>query len=344
MSHAKSTKTQQIATLLRDGMTVARAGRKAEARHLFEAVLRLDPGNEEAILWWAGLARDPRVALAALTRVLEINPHHQRARAGVRAVRCRLAVWPVSPDSAGTQHKKQWPANPSPVVSDRCLNALFVGLTLLVMVLSCILVAGALPEASQAVWAAFSPTATPVVSPSASLRINSTEGLRTSTVEPPTVVATVTATASPTVTPTPTLTPTHTPAPTLAFAVPPISSAPTEDKWIDLDLSDQRLVAYVGTVPVYAVRVSTGVPRFPTVKGQFRIYRKLTATLMSGPGYYLPNVPWTMYYYKSYAIHGTYWHNNFGRPMSHGCVNLSTPDAKWLFDWTPEETLVVIHD
>jgi lipoprotein-anchoring transpeptidase ErfK/SrfK len=130
----------------------------------------------------------------------------------------------------------------------------------------------------------------------------------------------------------------------LAFAVSPIASAPTEDKWIDIDLSDQRLVAYVGTVPVYAVWISTGVPRFPTVKGQFRIYRKLTSTTMAGPGYHLPGVPWTMYYDRSYAIHGTYWHNNFGHPMSHGCVNLPIPDAKWLFDWAPEKTLVVIHD
>jgi lipoprotein-anchoring transpeptidase ErfK/SrfK len=130
----------------------------------------------------------------------------------------------------------------------------------------------------------------------------------------------------------------------LAFAVSPIASAPTEDKWIDIDLSDQRLVAYVGTVPVYAIWISTGVPRYPTVKGQFRIYRKLTSTTMAGPGYHLPGVPWTMYYDRSYAIHGTYWHNNFGHPMSHGCVNLPIPDAKWLFDWAPEKTLVVIHD
>jgi len=109
-------------------------------------------------------------------------------------------------------------------------------------------------------------------------------------------------------------------------------------------LSDQRLAAYVGIVPVYAVRVSTGVPRYPTLTGEFHIYRKLTSTTMAGPGYYLTNVPWTMYYDGSYAIHGTYWHNNFGHPMSHGCVNLPIPDAKWLFDWAPQETLVVIHD
>jgi lipoprotein-anchoring transpeptidase ErfK/SrfK len=50
--------------------------------------------------------------------------------------------------------------------------------------------------------------------------------------------------------------------------------------------------------------------------------------------YYLPNVPYTMFFYKSYGLHGTYWHNNFGHPMSHGCVNLPTPIAEKLFYWT----------
>jgi lipoprotein-anchoring transpeptidase ErfK/SrfK len=64
---------------------------------------------------------------------------------------------------------------------------------------------------------------------------------------------------------------------------------------------------------------------------------------MSGPGYNLPNVPYTMYFYRGYAIHGTYWHNNFGSPMSHGCVNLATPDAQWLYNWAPMHTRVVSH-
>ena len=79
------------------------------------------------------------------------------------------------------------------------------------------------------------------------------------------------------------------------------------------------------------------------VKGRFRVYAKYRATPMRGPGYYLPNVPWTMYFYGGYAIHGTYWHNNFGTPMSHGCVNMKIPEAKWLYNWTPRGTLVVVH-
>ena len=64
---------------------------------------------------------------------------------------------------------------------------------------------------------------------------------------------------------------------------------------------------------------------------------------MTGPGYNLPNVPWTMYFYGGYAIHGAYWHNNFGQRMSHGCVNMKPNEAKWLFNWTPKGTLVVVR-
>jgi lipoprotein-anchoring transpeptidase ErfK/SrfK len=64
---------------------------------------------------------------------------------------------------------------------------------------------------------------------------------------------------------------------------------------------------------------------------------------MAGPGYYLPNVPYTMYFYRGYAIHGTYWHHNFGTPMSHGCVNMYTPDAEWMFYFSSVGTLVNIH-
>lgn len=355
MSHSKPTGSQRIAVLLRDGRAAARAGRRADARRIFETALRLDPRNEEAILWWAGLAKDPQVTLAALTRVLKINPHNQRAKAGYRAICRQLAARSALSDSAG-MHVETLPPpqesktrTPQPRVGKgyfpislasksalpgRRMNVLFIGLVLLVGVLFCVLAAVALSDAPRAVWAAFNPTATPTLTPMPTATATSTS------------TPTVTPTATVTPTPTPTSTPTSlpTPAPTLAFAVPPISSAPTDGKWIDIDLSDQRLVAYVGTVPVYVVRVSAGLPRTPTPKGEFFIYRKLTSTTMAGPGYYLPDVPWTMYFYKSYAIHGTYWHNNFGQPMSHGCVNLPTPDAKWLFDWTPEETLVVVHD
>jgi LysM repeat protein len=123
----------------------------------------------------------------------------------------------------------------------------------------------------------------------------------------------------------------------------PQPSAPTSGRWIDVDLSAQRLTAYQGNTPMRSTLVSTGVPAYPTPTGQFRIYVKYRSTLMTGPGYYLPNVPYTMYFYRGYGIHGTYWHSNFGRPMSHGCINLPTPEAGWLFNWASVGTLVNIH-
>ena len=114
-------------------------------------------------------------------------------------------------------------------------------------------------------------------------------------------------------------------------------------RWIDVNLSEQRVYAYEGDIVVNSFIVSTGTARTPTVTGKFKIWIKLKSTTMSGPGYYLTNVPYTMYFHGDYGLHGTYWHNNFGTPMSHGCVNLSIPDAQWLYNWAFEGTEVNVH-
>jgi lipoprotein-anchoring transpeptidase ErfK/SrfK len=124
---------------------------------------------------------------------------------------------------------------------------------------------------------------------------------------------------------------------TYGYHQEPTVPTPTE-KWIDVDLSEQRVVAYEGGQAVRAFIVSTGLPATPTVQGQFRIRMKVRSQTMAGGsaqyGYYnLPNVEWVQYFYADYAFHGTYWHNNFGQPMSHGCVNMSNDDARWLFEW-----------
>jgi len=128
-----------------------------------------------------------------------------------------------------------------------------------------------------------------------------------------------------------------TPVPTLT------PSPPGEGKWIDVNLTTQTLIAYEGTTPVFQVLISSGTPAHPSPVGRFYVYLKLISQDMSGPGYYLPDVPYVMYFYDGYAIHGTYWHNNFGHPMSHGCINLPIPEAGWLYEWTPMGTPVVLH-
>ena len=135
-------------------------------------------------------------------------------------------------------------------------------------------------------------------------------------------------------------TPTQPPAPQPTPVPNPGGSG---ERWIDVNLSQQRITAYQGQTPVYSAIVSTGLPGTPTVVGTFSIYVKYRYTPMSGPGYYLPNVPHTMYFYGGYAIHGAYWHNNFGTPMSHGCVNLSLPDAEWFYNFASVGTKVVSH-
>jgi len=110
------------------------------------------------------------------------------------------------------------------------------------------------------------------------------------------------------------------------------------EKWIEVNLYEQTLAAYEGDRMVYATLVSSGLPWWKTETGLFRMWSKVKMAKMSGrdsyPDYYfLEDVPWAMYFYKTFALHAAYWHDRFGFPHSHGCVNLSPKDAQWLFDW-----------
>ncbi len=123
------------------------------------------------------------------------------------------------------------------------------------------------------------------------------------------------------------------------------------DKWIEINLSQQRLTAHIGDATVFTTLISTGKPTTPTPPGEYRTFAKLTKDDMTNgkagdDDYYnLPDVPWVMYFLGGgYAIHGTYWHTNFGTVQSHGCVNVSQAGAKLLFDWAPLGTRVSVHN
>ncbi len=131
-------------------------------------------------------------------------------------------------------------------------------------------------------------------------------------------------------------------APSGAAASNPAAPA-SAGKLILVVLREQRVYAYQDGKLLRSFVVSTGLPRTPTVQGQFKIYVKYRSQTMSGPGYYLPNVPYVMYFYQGYGLHGTYWHSNFGRPMSRGCVNMYTPDAQWLYNWAEVGTPVHVR-
>ncbi len=112
------------------------------------------------------------------------------------------------------------------------------------------------------------------------------------------------------------------------------------ERWVGVNLGQQTVVAYEGDTPVYAAMVATGLPATPTVQGVFRTWQRLASGKMSGGSaatggyYYLEGVTWTCYFYSGYALHTAYWHDAFGRPRSHGCVNLSPYDAWWIFQWS----------
>lgn len=146
--------------------------------------------------------------------------------------------------------------------------------------------------------------------------------------------------------PTPTALPTDTAEPLPTAYIPPTpgpAGSSNNGRWIDVDLTHQAVYAYEGSTLVNSFIVSTGTWQHPTVTGQYHIYIKYLYKDMTGPGYSLPNVPYTMFFYQGYAIHGTYWHSNFGTPMSHGCVNLSIPDSEWMYNFASVGTLVNVH-
>ncbi|MCU0522335.1 MAG: L,D-transpeptidase family protein [Anaerolineae bacterium] len=117
-----------------------------------------------------------------------------------------------------------------------------------------------------------------------------------------------------------------------------------EPRWIDVDLSEQRVTAYEGQTPVKSYLVSTGLPGTPTPEGQFRIWVKFRYDDMEGADYFLEDVPWVMYFYQGYGFHGVWWHANWGHPMSHGCVNQPNDMAEWLFGFADVGTLVNVHE
>ena len=138
----------------------------------------------------------------------------------------------------------------------------------------------------------------------------------------------------------------------------PISAAvPPEKKRIEVSIADQTLKAFEFDEEIFSTRISSGIPgrnapgQLPTATptGKFNIYSKMPNKHMGsitgnpdsddGDSFSLPGVPWTCFFASpgGYAFHGTYWHNNFGLQMSHGCVNMRNDDAKWLFRWTTPE-------
>lgn len=126
----------------------------------------------------------------------------------------------------------------------------------------------------------------------------------------------------------------------LATARPRPAAIPADARWVHVDIREQVLTAYEGDRWVRATLVSTGRAGRPTPRGIFTVQQKLVHSPMqgneeAGSGYFVDEVPHVLALQDDVALHGTFWHDAFGTPVSHGCINLSLADARWLFGWAP---------
>jgi lipoprotein-anchoring transpeptidase ErfK/SrfK len=355
-----------------------RAGQKVQARHLLQQSIRQNPQDYRAWLWLASVTASPQASLEYVKRAEMLkpeSPHVKKARAwaemrveeseergakgegrgerreegGARGEGGDLRGVLISPLSSSESSWQSW--------------AVRAGVVLLVIIF---LAAGGLfawdnwfdgtpatlaVAGQQGNFAAVAAVATaepvlPTATPSATAHLIQPKNIVAASDDPrPTWTLTPTPTRTPT--------PTNTPPPTFIstsggnrVTARPLGVA-ADERWIDVDLNRQILVAYEGNEPIFDTTISSGTSSHPTVTGQFRIWIKYESQTMDGRllgyDYYLEDVPYVMYFFEDYALHGTYWHNNFGAPMSHGCVNMRTADAQWVFSWAGVGTVVNVH-
>ncbi len=340
--------------------------RPAEARPLLERAAHQDSHDPRPWLLLAGIAATPRERRVYLAEARRLDTLAGRGRPMAMPVAMPMAM-------------------PAPRPRPASRRGLWLGGLALLLVAGALLLAlhptgrallgrmaGGAAALTDSAPTPVAPVATSIAQQPAATPTTTAEAMAPSPTSPPVFptkgvdpnsgaaagqpLPTWTPTALPTPTLAPTLTPTATPLPeptTPPVAVDPGALSPRPpgvgetERWIDVNLSTQTLVAYEGDTPVFDTLISSGLPQWPTVTGQFRTYMKYESQTMNGYllgyDYFLPDVPYVMYFYEDYAIHGTYWHNSFGTPMSHGCVNVSTPDAGWLFNWAPVGTLVNVR-
>lgn len=331
MVRARDGTDRDYLAVLKAARTALAKGKRAKARRLAQRAARIAPSKEGPWLFLAALS-EPRAGLAYVARALEINPDNPTAHKALRWTMRRLSPQ----ERKEAVREAQLPDNlvykiaPWESLALRRLLSARVFLSAVVLTLGVGIWLGNQPADAQQPQVASVPFAKASFTPTPT-------NTATATLTPtPTVTPTMTATA------TPTTTPTRRPNVSWTYSLDPRELA-EEGRWIDVNVTTQEVTAYVGASSIRQFTVSTGTRAHPTVTGQFRVYAKYRAAPMSGPGYYLPGVPFILYFYKGYSLHGTYWHDNFGTPMSHGCVNMRTPEAEWLYDFASLGTLVNVH-
>jgi lipoprotein-anchoring transpeptidase ErfK/SrfK len=336
---------------IQDAYQALLEGDRRRARRLAQHAATIAPDLEEPWLLLAAVA-SPEASLEYLNRALEINPQSQRARDGMHWAIQRIRANPPKPE----QRSRIVVEQPTAASLTRTKPLLTTSLLPVVLVLLAIMAAFFTWYGTPTISSAFSSSEPLPVSQVEVVKIT-----RTPTATPTyTPTPTFTPTPTPTETATPTNTPTETPTATSTLTPLPTNTSPPPppaaanfpglpagveqgERWIEVNLTNQSVTAYEGKNLIRSFIVSTGTWIHPTVTGTYRIYVKYPYADMAGPGYYLPDVPNVMYFYKGYGIHGTYWHNNFGTPMSHGCVNFTISDSSWIFSFSSVGTVVYVH-
>jgi lipoprotein-anchoring transpeptidase ErfK/SrfK len=344
--------SNQAQQTIQDAYQALLNGERRKARRLAEHAAALAPEQEGPWLLLAAVA-SPEASLEYLNKALEINPKSQRARQGMHWAIQRIRA---NPPVQAKRHKVVV-KHPAASALTRTKPAFAYSIIPLVIILMAIAAAIFAWYGTPTISQAFSSREPMAISQVDVVKITRTPTATPTSTPTPTFTPTPTPTETPT--PTPTNTPTETPTATATFTQVPTDPPPPPpaaanlpglpegvgkgDRWIAINLSNQTAAAFEGKNLIRTFVVSTGTWIHPTVTGTFRIYVKYRYADMAGPGYYLPDVPYVMYFYKDYGLHGTYWHSNFGTPMSHGCVNFTIPDSGWVYDFASVGTVVFVH-
>ena len=357
-------------TLLKQAHSEIKKGDKGVARQLLQEAIRQDPQNYRAWLWLASVTASPQASLAYVKRAEMLQPHSPHVKKAMAWAEGRVQgegrrekgeERRAKGEERRERERTAVSITPPPATHNWRKTAIRTSAAFFLIIL--LFVGGFL------VWSSWY---NPLPVAEAAQNDVIAQIATTATAEPAPPTKTPTGTAVPiqpknlvsashnpratwTLTPTPTNTPipTDTPPPTYVsdsggneLRGRPLGVGANE-RWIDVNLTTQKLVAYEGNEPIFDTYISSGTYEHPTVTGQFRIWLKYESQTMDGSllgyDYYLENVPYVMYFYNDYALHGTFWHSNFGTPMSHGCVNMETSDAQWVFSWAGIGTVVNVH-
>ncbi len=341
-----------IDSLLKQAKTAVQQNNPHEARRLLQQAIQQDPNDYRGWLWLATVAHSPQASLEYVKRAEMLAPNNDTVQKARRWAEKRLAqAAPTAAEQTNTSSKMiRWLALALIVLLLAGAGTVYAWQYLQPnrsMAETAVLTSNitpieqsndALPAMATAVPA--QPTATQTPQPHVPAKLIASTGANQ-----PRPTWTITPTPSPTPTPTPTAVPTFV-NPNYQDGVRPFGVRPNE-RWIDVNLTTQTLRAYEGDTVVFTTLISSGTWEHPTVTGVFRIWLEFESQTMDGRllgyDYYLENVPYVMYFYKDYALHGTFWHTDFGTPMSHGCVNMATSDAAWLYNFATIGTVVNVH-